>query len=461
MRVLPLMKSKYWTGIFTLLLLFFLSMDSVEAAPSISLRVTGGEVRDVLLSLARLSGANLLIDDSVAGKITVEVDDLAWEEALGLIARLKGLEYYRFGDVVIVGKKGMVGRNFGSLHVFKLRFADPARVIAAAALALGERRSSVSVPEDKLDKDRNDEQKNTEMEDFPSGRLSIDKATNALLFYGVPEEVEIIRKLLLAIDIPYQQVSLEAKVVAINKEAAKNLGIEWEWSKLPQSPERTTEYETITTTVMVDGKPQTITEQKPKETVTRRIQNGDSTPGIISFGHGPDGYPFELYYAARLNALVAEGKANILAKPNVMTVNGNEAVINIGGEIPVPTVSTTNATTTTSFEYREAGIILRYTPRINEDGYITADVHTEVSSPEYIADLKAYRFYKRSVDTVVRLKDGETLIIGGLIGIEERRSMSKIPFLGDLPVLGQFFRNTQSNKNESEVVIFLTAHIVN
>ncbi len=124
------------------------------------------------------------------------------------------------------------------------------------------------------------------------------------------------------------------------------------------------------------------------------------------------------------------------------------------------TVATTNSTTTTSITYRQAGIILRYTPRVNADGRITAQVHTEVSSPLYVDELKAYRFQKRSADTTVRLKDGETMVIGGLIGSEESRSLSKVPFLGDLPILGAFFRNVRTSKTDSEIMIFLTAHVL-
>ncbi|QJW48197.1 MFS transporter [bacterium BFN5] len=182
--------------------------------------------------------------------------------------------------------------------------------------------------------------------------------------------------------------------------------------------------------------------------------------GTIRFGRSPGGYPYEMYYQFKINALVTDGKANVLAKPKITTINGKEAVINIGGEVPISVTTISDNTTTTSVEYKEAGIILKYTPRINADGYITATVHTEVSSPVYVEALKAYRFNKRSADTEVRLKDGETMVIGGLIGKEEAKNFSKVPFLGDLPILGSLFRNSNNTKNESEVVIFLTAHIV-
>ena len=143
-----------------------------------------------------------------------------------------------------------------------------------------------------------------------------------------------------------------------------------------------------------------------------------------------------------------------------MTVQGREAVINVGSSVPVQKTQTTNSTVTNSVEYRDAGIILKYTPRVNADGTITATIHTEVSTPQYVADLKAYRFNTRSADTTVTVRDGEPMVIGGLIGAEEANAVSKIPFLGDLPILGALFKNHRKSKTESELIIFLTAHVI-
>lgn len=302
---------------------------------------------------------------------------------------------------------------------------------------------------------------NTEEGLRENDRILVDRTTNSLLLYGTDAEAERMRNLLAVLDVPVKQVSLEAKVVAIHKDASKKLGIEWEWSKLPQSPSAETSYESVRRIVQnSDGTYHTVSEDVPRTTVERSGLNGEGVSGVVRFGRGPEGFPYEWYYAAKLQALITEGKANVLARPNITTLQGHEAVINIGGEVPVPTVSTTNATTTTSIVYRPAGIILRYTPRVNEDGFITAEVHTEVSSPLYVEELRAYRFQKRSADTMVRLRDGETMVIGGLIGSEESRSYSKVPLLGDLPILGAFFRSVRNTKTDSEIMIFLTAHVL-
>ena len=261
--------------------------------------------------------------------------------------------------------------------------------------------------------------------------------------------------MLAEIDVELKQVSVEAKILAIDKDASKNLGIDWMWSTLPQYPEREiTHYD-----AKYDSRGNQTASEYFVEEYTRKA-NDNTGYGIIQFGRGPEGIPFEFYYGARINALVTNGKARILSRPNVTTIQGHEAVINVGSSVPIPKESITNSTTTTSLEYRDAGIILKYTPRINADGTITATIHTEVSTPQYVADLKAYRFNTRSADTTVTVRDGEPMVIGGLIGAEEAKSISKIPFLGDLPLLGALFRSHKKSKSESELMIFITAHVL-
>ena len=449
-----------------MLSLFLLPIVNCRAEASVTMNIVDSEVREVLTSLASIGGVNIVADDSVNGKITVQLAGVSFQEALDIITKTKGLQYQTIGNTIIVGTKNNMSAGFGQLHVFHLKFANPDDVVNAAKLALGlggstESSSTENSTQTTTTSNTNNTNSTTSNNDGTttaeiSGNLTVDKATNSLLFYGTASEAQKIRVVLDQIDIPYEQVSLEAQVMSINKTDSKNLGIEWEWSKAPQYYEEYTP-EKIT----IDATTGKITSIEPAE-ITKRASsfNKGTTGGIISFGRSPDGLPYEFYYAAKINALINNGKANILSKPKITTINGKEATINIGGEVPIPTLTVSDNTTTTTYEYKETGIILKYTPRVNDDGYITAKIHTEVSTPTYDADAKAYRFNKRSADTQVRLKDGETMVIGGLIGSDESKVMSKIPFLGDLPILGRFFSNVNNSKNESEVIIFVTARIV-
>ena len=445
-----------------MLSLFLLPIVNCRAEASVTMNIVDSEVREVLTSLASIGGVNIVADDSVNGKITVQLAGVSFQEALDIITKTKGLQYQTIGNTIIVGTKNNMSAGFGQLHVFHLKFANPDDVVNAAKLALGlggstESSSTENSTQTTTTSNTNSTTSNNDGKTTAeiSGNLTVDKATNSLLFYGTASEAQKIRVVLDQIDIPYEQVSLEAQVMSINKTDSKNLGIEWEWSKAPQSYEEYTP-EKIT----IDGTTGKITSIEPAEITRASSFNKGTTGGIISFGRSPDGLPYEFYYAAKINALINNGKANILSKPKITTINGKEATINIGGEVPIPTLTVSDNTTTTTYEYKETGIILKYTPRVNDDGYITAKIHTEVSTPTYDADAQAYRFNKRSADTQVRLKDGETMVIGGLIGSDESKVMSKIPFLGDLPILGRFFSNVNNSKNESEVIIFVTARIV-
>lgn len=402
------------------------------------------DIRNLLTSIALTNNLNIVISDEVQGNVSVKLSNINAQDMIKIIAENNNYTY-QFKDNVIYISKGDKDIN---LYTVQVNYLELDKIAQTINLML-----TGNLP-DKID----DKDKKTAI----NNKVMIDESENTISFYGTLKQYEQIKNFLQEQDKPQKQVSLEAKVTAIQKDAAKDLGVSWEWSKLPQSPEHEITYDTVKHTVInEDGTKEEITDYLPVDEVTRKWNDDENIPGVIRFGKGVDGYPYEFYYAAKIDALISDGKANILARPNITTIQGKEAVINIGSEVPVPTVSTTNSTTTTSIKYREAGIILKCTPRVNEDGIITVKVHTEVSSPMYVEDMKAYRFQKRSADTIVRLKDGQTMVIGGLIGSDEAKQMSKIPFLGDIPILGNLFKHIQKSKSDTEVMIFLTAREVN
>lgn len=401
------------------------------------------DIRNLLTNIALANNLNIVISDEVQGNVSVKLSNINAQDMIKIIAENNNYTY-QFKDNVIYISKGDKDIN---LYTVQINYLELDKIAQTINLMLTGNLT------DKID----DKDKKTAI----NNKVMIDESENTISFYGTLKQYEQIKNFLQEQDKPQKQVSLEAKVTAIQKDAAKDLGVSWEWSKLPQSPEHEITYDTVKHTVInEDGSKEEITDYLPVDEVTRKWNDDENIPGVIRFGKGVDGYPYEFYYAAKIDALISDGKANILARPNITTIQGKEAVINIGSEVPVPTVSTTNSTTTTSIKYREAGIILKCTPRVNEDGIITVKVHTEVSSPMYVEDMKAYRFQKRSADTIVRLKDGQTMVIGGLIGSDEAKQMSKIPFLEDIPILGNLFKHIQKSKSDTEVMIFLTAHEV-
>lgn len=432
---------KYLILLIVILGIIFSNIISVSAN---ELEAVDVDIRNLLTSIALANNLNIVISDEVQGNVSVKLSNINAQDMIKIIAENNNYTY-QFKDNVIYIRKGDKDIN---LYTVQINYLELDKIAQTINLML-----TGNLP-DKID----DKDKKTAI----NNKVMIDESENTISFYGTLKQYEQIKNFLQEQDKPQKQVSLEAKVTAIQKDAAKDLGVSWEWSKLPQSPEHEITYDTVKHTVInEDGSKEEITDYLPVDEVTRKWNDDENIPGVIRFGKGVDGYPYEFYYAAKIDALISDGKANILARPNITTIQGKEAVINIGSEVPVPTVSTTNSTTTTSIKYREAGIILKCTPRVNEDGIITVKVHTEVSSPMYVEDMKAYRFQKRSADTIVRLKDGQTMVIGGLIGSDEAKQMSKIPFLGDIPILGNLFKHIQKSKSDTEVMIFLTAREVN
>ena len=431
---------------------FFMFTSTVSAAP-MTLNVHDADLKSTIMLVARAGNLNVSVDDSIEGNISISVSDVEPQKILEIIAKTKNLNLVQDGNIFILTT------NFESFepmksYVLPIHYADAETLRQAIVMSLNRDNNQDFVETLANEKNfpfyRRYESTNRTEDDQKKRdeRVFFNPDVNALILYGTAAEYERAKSLLEVLDVELKQVSLEAKILAIDKNASKSLGIDWFWSAFPQYPDREVDYYQSSNGAY-------------RERVTYERNYNDNTGyGILRFGRGPEGYPFEWYYGARINALVTDGKAKILSRPNVTTIQGHEAVINVGSSVPVPKVSSTNTSTTTEIEYRDAGIILKYTPRINSDGTITATIHTEVSTPQYVGDLRAYRFNTRSADTVVTVKDGEPMIIGGLIGSEEEKSISKIPFLGDLPILGALFRTHRNSKSESELMIFLTAHVV-
>lgn len=432
--------------------IFLFYTENLNAAP-LTIRAVDADVRALLYSIAKDANINLILDGEIAGNVTTVINGLEPKQALYMIAAAKGLGVEEKYNALIITNANNTA-SLRKMYMFPVKHVELETVEKALNLALKRDNREKASANQKSGQSQNNKNNQTENLRQNDTRVMTDLSHGAVILYGTPKEADMAKSLIKSLDTPPKQISLMAKVIAVQKDASKDLGVEWRWSALPQYPESNIAYE-----YEYDDE----TDRRRRTSTREFIRNFDGSsniPGIIRFGSGPEGYPYEFYYEAKINALITDGKAKILSSPNITTLQGKEAVINIGGSVPVPVVSTTNSTVTTSIQYKEAGIILRYTPRATDDGYIVADVHTEVSSPLYVESLKAYRFQERSADTTVRLKNNETMVIGGLIGEEESKSFSKVPFLGDLPILGVFFRNNKKSKSESEIMIFLTAKVL-
>lgn len=371
----------------------------LASAPAVSINVQNAELRDVLVSLAAVGNLNIVVDESVKGKISLNLIDVPLDQALDMVVKTRGFAYQKMADgtIVVADGKTLVA-GYGSVTVFQLKYARAADAQKALAGVVAD------------------------------ARLKADDISNSLVHFGSPAEAAQLRAAVNELDIPYQQVSVEAQVVEIRKSAAKNLGIEWSWAN------------------------------GPLQTGATGNENYENR-GAISFGKAPNGQPYQFRYQAKINALVTKGDAKILAKPRVSTLTGKEAKIVIGDKIPVQKETIVDGKLETTVEYVETGIRLIYTPIINPDGMVRAHLLTEVSEPMAALGGKNYQIRTRTAETDLRMADGETVIIGGLLSSKRSHDGNKVPILGDLPLVGGLFRNIYNNSEETEIVVFLTAKI--
>ena len=391
-------------------LLFCLCLPLNAFANNITLNVRDGQVRDVLGSIAALSSKSIVADSSVQGTITLDLKDVPFDTALRIITSAKGLSYRLTDGVVLVGSAAGLEKFNDTASVIKLNYAKAEEIKPALASLIG-----------------------------AGSKISTDCVTNSIIFTGTPTDETRLRSAIAALDVATQQVTLEAKIIAVSREDSKNLGINWNWDKIPQNSNYygDDDYDSDT--------------------------DDENFGGVVHFGAN-----YEFRFNATLNALIANGKAKILATPRIITIPGKEASIFIGDHIPVVTEKIFNAVTTSSTDYVDAGIKLQYTPIVSSDGMITSVVHTEVSTPTLIGELKNYKITSRTADTTVRMRNGETLVIGGLsetlvigglINEEEQKRLQKVPFLSNIPLLGELFKNRTTSKTKTEVLMILTPHL--
>jgi type II secretory pathway component GspD/PulD (secretin) len=249
-------------------------------------------------------------------------------------------------------------------------------------------------------------------------RISIDSRQNEIMVKGTQEELANVETMITGLDKRAPQIMIEAKIVEITLEGGKDLGITW----------------------------------------TSGGNEGQITIGELTLGGS---FERSGLIEATLNALQTEGKANMLSNPKVLTLDGKEAIINSGEQIPIAEdILDEKGNIITTVHYIDVGIKLSITPRLSADGLINMNVFTEVRSRGTEEIIGYPILNNRSETATIRAKLDETIVIGGLISDEEIKKISKIPFLSDIPVLGKLFKFTHSESKKTQIIILITAHLL-
>ncbi len=253
----------------------------------------------------------------------------------------------------------------------------------------------------------------------PGIRITQDVRSNSLVVLGTQAQHEEVRKILASLDIQLMQVMIEARVVDIATDVLSNLGLRWG-----------------------------LTGDTPTNIYT--IQG--TFPNTIQIGTGT------FTINAALTALVNEGKARVLTAPRAVVLDGNEANVNLGEELPIPS---TDASGRVTFSFKPVGVILKIIPKVNRDGFITTRVEPEVSSViELLQPGNIPRLSTRKASTTVTVRSGDSIVIAGLISSQERQRTIKVPLLGDIPLIGLLFRYYTTDRRENEVIFVITPQIL-
>lgn len=270
-------------------------------------------------------------------------------------------------------------------------------------------------------------------EAIASSKVAADSARNALLVRATRSEHREIKKLLNEIDSAPQQVMLEATIAEVSLNDELDLGVRWFFQRGNFD---------FTFSDVSSG------------------STGSSFPGFSTvFGAGGD--------IAAINALAGVTDVKIISSPTLMVLDNQEAILQIGDQVPVATQTSTDtssasAPTVTNVEYRDTGVILKVKPSINRNGRVVLDVTQEISSVSetQTSGIDSPTIRQRKIATNVLLKDGTTLALGGLIQESDTKTVTKVPGLGNAPVVGGLFRKTESDKRRSELLILIRPRVI-
>ncbi len=360
----------------------------------------GVALADVLTAFAKLCGFNLVTDGSIAGTITLRLLDVTCEEGLRFVLETNNLGYRRLGKNLIVGSAEKLAPppEVPETFAYRLSYGDPNQIRAAVAAAV------------------------------PGVRVAIDARTNALLITGTSAQQEEVVKVLATLDVRIPQVVIQVHVVEIGTTFVKTLGL-------------------------FGGQGSSVA--------------GPGTFGTVAVDSANNRLTFTLQSTAlfffQLQALVNEGKARVVTAPRVATLDGNKATIILGQQVPIFTSVTVGGQLQTTVTYQAVGVQLEATPRVNSDNVITLSLKPQVSSlgaPQSSGGQTAFIINTRSADTQLSVQDGKTIVLGGLISRDERLTTIKVPVLGDIPILGEMFKNTSNTITESELIFLITPQIV-
>jgi type IV pilus assembly protein PilQ len=418
----------------------------------ISLNFQDIQVRAVLQLIADFTELNLVASDTVSGRITLRLQNVPWDQALDLVLKTKGLDKRQVGNVLMVAPAAEIAererqqieanKQIAELaplqsEFVRIRYAKAAEVVRLFEAGSEEGGRLIS----------------------SRGSVIVDSRTNSLIITDTAAKLAEIRDLIELVDIPVRQVMIEARIVIAQSDLTKNLGIEWGGGYL--DPDVSGDIVSISgDTANVVGL---------NESVINGTQPSVDYPGALLVDLGVasnSGFAVgftsnDLFLTAELSALEAAGEGEVVSQPKVITGDKQQANIKSGTEIPYQESSASGETTTA---FKDAVLQLDVTPNITPDDRILLDLQINQDSVGELVPSGRGGFIP-SIDTTelntqVLVGNGETVVLGGVFRTEDINSVNKVPFFGDIPYIGAFFRSESNSKTKTETLIFITPRIL-
>ncbi|QNH79975.1 type IV pilus secretin PilQ family protein [Pseudomonas protegens] len=399
----------------------------------LSLNFQDIEVRSVLQLIADFTGLNLVASDTVQGSITLRLQSVPWDQALDLVLKTKGLDKRQVGDVLLVAPADeMAARERQELESQRqLQDLAPLRrellqVNYAKAADIAKLFHSVTGAEDRAGE---------------RGSITVDERTNNIIAYQTQERLDELRRIVGQLDVAVRQVMVEA-----NLDYNKSLGVRWGGSL----PNRGNWHASG-----VQGGGSSAVEAPGTSNAPFVDLGAVANTSGIGIAYITDNVLLDL----ELSAMEKTGNGEIVSQPRVVTSDKETARILKGTEIPYQEASSSGAT---SVSFREASLSLEVTPQITPDNRIIMEVKVTKDEPDYLNKVQDVPPIKKNeVNAKVLVRDGETIVIGGVFSNTQSKVVDKVPFLGDVPYLGRLFRRDVVSEKKSELLVFLTPRIMN
>lgn len=430
-------------------------------------------VRTVLQLIAEESGLNVVAADTVTGNVTLRLMNVPWDQALDIVLQAKGLDKRRSGNVVWVAPQAEIAKyeqdredarialdnrvdltteyvqiNYhNAAQIFKA--LTEAKGIGGAGGGSGGGGGGGSTDSGFLS---------------PRGRLVADERTNTLMISDIPKKVAEMKQLIHVIDRPVDQVLIEGRVVIAQDTFARELGARFGIAGQKDGKyffNNNIENNDATRGAYVDA----AAAGEPTYALTKGVM---SNLGVINPTSSVALQILNAGYALdiELSAMQEEGRGEVISNPRIVTSNQREAVIRQGQEVGYVTISPSQGSTTIpipNVQFKDVLLELKVTPTITHDGRVFLNMNVKKDEVEGFVDTSIGQvptIAKREVNTAVLVEDGQTVVVGGVYEFRDRSDISKVPFLGDVPFLGNLFKKKGRNKDKAELLIMVTPKVM-